>query len=685
MTTYSVQYDPVTGAPFTIARAKASQCETVELATVSAHSHEAAYFTEQLKDVLEQHAGGDNALLNRTIAFAAAGSKPCALIALNGIVARASSPPLLTHVSFSQLSKPGPLDSDMRGILDDKTTTARAAYPNKYVDLGVIAHAGSRRRFVIAPTGGVLEGDIDSRTWPGKLQLYYTVRDPPSEWGFDLDLPDGAELLLRITTEKRSKERCMDPETQSAHDHVVCAAIGVLIGGVFTPSNFREAAGSKHKAWSSVPIYSAPKGGGDSTLRAKLFNIKTWPAPPPQAADDEDGAPLPGSELRARERWQFISCNDPCSIAIVQKDKDGDSLFTLCNFNIARISNIYRRSQGDDVWILECHTTIGKGSREVFIGHTACGAARTPDMTDVATLIVEVETTPSAWKSIHDARRQFMNAANHLILTGMKIEHLYSFIAEKLEVPTQRRAIDFIGRQSDGVYVFANCAMLPNGEVVSLEETTFAFLRSRFVGAAADTALVYTEKSLPRLCICPCPWAQYYVLNHLVHDVLERQFQGNSCVAFLTLASVCFSLNASSFFSGDHGLGHGVPVVYLLGRYGTGKTESLYGNAAMLPNSSTITGALRSATQSPAQPRHPHHPTPPQASWSQRSQCPPGREGTVPDAPRSRAQHQHPYPAERRCRSFAPPRRGACPTLEPESHCPSRPWSPRPPPDPHPP
>lgn len=477
--------------------------------------------------------------------------------------------------------------------------------PNRFVDLQFEEPAGTKWHFCVTAQGGLKQLPLEKKDFPGRIEFWFEVTLAPSELtSIDVELDDTCEerLMAKVTCEKRQKLRSFIPNVHGMHDVCVCLTVGKLDGvGTWEPLLFKPHRTAGDPAITSLPIYNDPKGHAQGEKhREKLFAVHVWPkAPAPRQQPDADellgGLAGMGG---AKERWQFSSPDDEGPLALYQKTGDTEGFTRLATFAITEFKKIlwFEDPRFDPVWVIVCRFELdpdGRGS--YYISHQTVGAARRPSaatLSGLRWLYVEVEYYPTRVDTQAKLCSTFIRAYPELIATSLALDQSRSYLSQ-LPRPQISTAITKWGGQGD-VYVVSNCAFKRGGELISLEASGYSVLTSLFIGPDAQSVIPYTNISeLPRIFLCPCPWAIYCVFWYMINQLLDAQFSENSMVAIIALSSVFLGLNAGGIYKGAHGLGHGLLIMYIFGSMNSGKTEIASLVAAIQAGARMIAGALR--------------------------------------------------------------------------------------------
>lgn len=556
-------------------------------------------------------------------------------------------------VRFPQLKNFSAVPGPVQDRLNEEKARAMREQPNKYVDLQFEEPAGTKWHFCVTSQGGLKQMPLEKKDYPFRIEYWFELTFLPGELssvGVELDEGTEERLMAKVTCEKRSKIRSFIPNVHGAHDVCVCISVGKLDGvGDWEPFLFKAHRNASDPAITALAIYNDPKPPAQGEKhREHLFALHTWPKAP-VVRQQPDADELLGGMMNlgsAKERWQFSSPEEEGPLALYTKTGDTEGYTRLATFAITEFKKIlwFEDPRFDPVWVLVCRYELdpdGQGS--IYITHQATGAARRPSQAALAGkrwLYVEVEYFPTRVDTQPKLVSTFIRAYPELIVTGLALDQSRS-LCSQLPRPKISTAITKWGGQGE-VYVVSNCAFKRGGELISLEACGYSVLTSLFIGAESQSVIPYTSvDQLPRIFLCPCPWAMYCVFWFMINHLLDRQFGSNSIITIIITASVVLGLKATDIYKGAHGLGHGLLIMYLFGSMNSGKTEIAALVAAIQAGARMIAGTLLTQSaplHTPSSPRP--RPMPLRYTWIRRTRCRSNQRGWVPAERRGRSRRR---------------------------------------------
>ena len=559
---FSVAPDPVAGAGFSFERAQATQCVSHVKYTVPECSAEREHFTKGCIDVLKllpivpvekQHT------LMQTVADVVQDEDSSA-------VDQAFS---LLHVKYGQLEKspmPGPIS--VREPPRDSPDFVPTVYET-YDALETTA-AGTRKlvTWVQAPysEGGHHYILKDVRNWPTSVRLVFraTVTDH-----FDLtsdgEPADGTVMhALQFSKGYRSTANVYT-EAQKAREECVTVTVGEI-----NPATGNFTAWEPKRRGSGTFVVQL----GSTTDAHHLFYLKNWtqamPTANPNAETFGDSV-----EPQSRLRYQFEVFEDRlCEKRFTHKNAEGDAQYeyvALANFYVVSMLATYMFVDGAHMPYhkLLCRHLLSSSPASDDVTYLAVDyECRTPSTAGCKYLDVEVLVEVSTLRSQADVRALFKKYHVNLDAANLTSDHL-ACVMLGLEYPTPTAVIVRFGRQATGLFVAGNCAF-HNGTFMTHEEAGVAIVPTYF----EENNI--TKKDYPRHIIIDYPHVRYAIGVSMWHKFMPAMFQNNLMAARAALCMGAMGLHASKIWSGQSGVGHGMPFAWIVSREaGTGKTEAV--------------------------------------------------------------------------------------------------------------
>ena len=554
---YAVAPLPVSGnAGFTFARARAVQCRDDMVYTVSSDCAERDYFTEPALDAVL-----------KAVRVADASSSTMSskmLTALGDAIEQGGvSPVRLSTVQYGQLKRIATPNISAReppmNDLDWK--------PEHYYTPYVVRHATSKApkstHYVQAPVseGGRHYELTNIRAWPWSVVLVFHVElDDFDEDRYGVD----AEGTVDHAVEIRMSYRTAAHDYGGAHTNAPreqCVKVSV---GEF------NAATRAFRPWTDDLVGGAVLISDCDTVKSLFYNMN-WPSPPrvDNSVNGDDAVHQEPDVAESSLQFEFSVCDDALCVLTTR----GDSTTTatkIANFYVVRILDVFQATDGAHApWMrLLCRRLLdASGSGTVYL--SAGDENRAPDTGTAKYLDVEVHVEASKIKHHADVRTLFMSAHPNLVTT-MSSQQFNCYAGLHLEQPATTACVAYVGRQSNDVFVAGNCCYA-DGNFLTHAESGFDIVPEFF----ADNLTPLRRADFPQHVLIPFPHVRFIVGTHIWNAVMPAFFKNNLQPARATFAMAVMGLHASKVWSGQSGLGHGMPFAWVYSNEpNTGKTEA---------------------------------------------------------------------------------------------------------------
>jgi len=399
------------------------------------------------------------------------------------------------------------------------------------------------------------------------------------DWDLDRHGDDGLGNITHAVEVKlayRTKDHLYHADIQSAgtRSQAIELSIGeISIDNKFHPWEFDPVGhpcGIKHKC---IQV------DGDD-LRAKLFFqhhwLEAWKDFIPDLYDDEPVADPNEHVNEARLLRYDFSVESECTMITQKRDKDTVVNVMLANFNLIRICNIYQfadTSMAPYYKILVRQIADPGGEGTVYL--STDDTNRQPDVVGFKFLDVEVLFQMPKLRNVTDIASLFSGFYPKLLICDLNLSHFHNLL-NALKAPEPDLAITRFGRQPNGFFVGGNVCF-KDGEYASHDTAGVAIMPQFF----SDQDAAIHPSQYPRYVIIGYKQVRYSIAVQLYSSLMPAFFLNNVIPARAALALGVMGLHASKFWAGESGLGHGMPLGWLVSSCpGTGKTES-----ALLVNS----------------------------------------------------------------------------------------------------
>lgn len=308
-------------------------------------------------------------------------------------------------------------------------------------------------------------------------------------------------------------------------------------------------------------------------LDSVLFDQCKWPDGSVEAQFVDyggDSNPIQTNARASRGRWIFQTIGERLCYLTLDRSmgaKEAEHV-ELCNFCIPKMLAAYQYVEFGETPMYKflCRRVFDEkvGGETIYIGSD--DQQRTPDLTNVHVLEVEVIISPALLKSQQELKKAFNETHNSLIVDTMTIDMLCCYM-NSIPWPLASAVIMRWGVQHNGYFVLSNAAFR-NGMMCSVEESGHAISPAYF---NKNQHYPMPSSDFPRMMIIPIPHLRYMIGLGMWDYQMPQFFQNNEMPAKATFALGVLGLHADKCWAGQAGLGHGCPVGWVWSKeMGTG-------------------------------------------------------------------------------------------------------------------
>lgn len=324
----------------------------------------------------------------------------------------------------------------------------------------------------------------------------------------------------------------------------------------------------------------------NSKHREKIFfqflrGFRVWPR---RGGGDDDldrqsesaGSNVPAADRDVRRKSSAELVEHEGRMCIDQKG----TMISVCNFVLHSVKSTCVYETGCEeiapsIVVVARFVTEHGGRSEVYLD--LAEKNRSPDLTDVCWVDVEVNVVFGELKQKSDVRQLFNKAYVHLLASNLDAGMLSEWISNQPTAPTQR-CITRFGRQKDDVFVAANVCF-KEGQYLSHREAQYTINPAYFMKLSHPL----TPKEYPRNLVIPQRHVRYDVALRFWNHYLPNFFLNNEFPARAVICMFVMSLYSSKIWKGDAGTTHFMPWAYCYSSESqTGKTESILAGNAMI-------------------------------------------------------------------------------------------------------
>ena len=437
----------------------------------------------------------------------------------------------------------------------------------------------------------------DGRKWPWTVQLLFKMNIDYDKTRLGEDALGMTEYALRLTLSMRTKEHLYNDSTRSAKERCITMEFGQInemAEGKFYPwpthmlfttapdvtrvykldaelseddmKAMKEIRGSKFVEMCCVKT-------SDEALAEKLFNARVWPRYD-NPMDDSQFLP-PRTDSGGDLRYVIGVQNDAQCYQVIKKVQDVDTptWVKIANFHVVDYLAIFAFLDKSNMPFHRFLVRQLVDADGVGTYYHAAGK-KEPEAHELRRcqyLDVEVDIVIANLRAPCDLQGAFQKANSSLNAFGMDLA-MWGCVVEGLEMPRTTTVITNFGRQEGSdLFVAGNCCF-SKGKYLRLDEAGVAIIPSYFM-EFSNVPLPPIE--YPRFLVIPYPAIRYFIYIRTYAELMPLFFKNNLMQARAVFAMAVIGMHADKLWSGQHGLGRGMPFTWIYSpEPGTGKTES---------------------------------------------------------------------------------------------------------------
>ena len=252
----------------------------------------------------------------------------------------------------------------------------------------------------------------------------------------------------------------------------------------------------------------------------------------------------------------------------------GKTTVTIClaNFNVIRLLNIYQFADPaiPAYYKLLVRSLVDKNGTGTFYLPIEA-EDRDPCTAGFKYKDSEVLFQLGDLKSNNDMSTLFSKWDKTLWTAGFTFDH-FQFVVQGLDFPAPDQAITYFGKQPSGYFVAGN-ACFKDGKFYSHDDAHTAIMPQYF----SDQKARVLRHEYPKHILIPFLQVRYVIAVDTWNEVMPAMFLNNIVQARAVFAFGVMGLHTDRFYNGEHGIGHGMPIMWAMSSGpNTGKTEASY-------------------------------------------------------------------------------------------------------------